>query len=213
MLLQIHSDAAYMNETKARSTAGGHYFLGKPILPNQPIFLNSAIHSLCKVIEVAASAAEAELGSLFLNTQEAVKLRIALDGVGHKQPPTPINIDNSTTFSIIHKTIKQQCSRAMNMRYFWTISKQDDGTVDISWHPRRENLGDYVTKHPPPKIHQNLRSTYLHMKNCSRYLQRNLPPYLLRVCAKPYPFSDMRTRVSPYISMITPYVRRTNQAE
>ena len=86
MILQIHSDAAYMNETKARSTAGGHFFLGNKIIKNKPIFLNGAIHTLCKVIGVAALAAEAELGSLFLNTQEAVKLRLALDEIGHPQP-------------------------------------------------------------------------------------------------------------------------------
>ena len=67
MLLQIHSDAAFMNETRARSTAGGHYFLGKPIHPKRPIFLNGAVHTMCKVFGVSASAAEAELGSLFLN--------------------------------------------------------------------------------------------------------------------------------------------------
>ena len=74
MILQIHSNASNMNETKARSTVGGHYFLGKPIIENKPILLNSAIYSLCKVTGVAASAAELELGSLFLDTQEAVKI-------------------------------------------------------------------------------------------------------------------------------------------
>ena len=83
MILQIHSNAAYMNETRARSTAGGHYLLGKPIQENRPIFLIGSIHTLCKVIGVAASAAETELGSLFLNTQEAVKLQIALDEIGN----------------------------------------------------------------------------------------------------------------------------------
>ena len=96
-----------MNETKARSTAGGNYFLGNPIIENKLIFLNGAIYSLCKVIGVAASAAEAELGSLFLNTQEAVKLRIALDKMGHRQPPTTIHCDNTNANGIIHGIIKQ----------------------------------------------------------------------------------------------------------
>ena len=96
MIPQIHSNAAYMNDTRARSTAGRHYFLGNPLKDNKPIFLNGVIYSLCKVIGVAASAAEAELGSLFLNTQEEVKLRIDLDEMGHRQPPTPIHCDNTT---------------------------------------------------------------------------------------------------------------------
>ena len=110
-----------MNETKARSMDSGHYFLSNNIKSGKPIVLNGAIHTLCKIIGVAASAAEAELGSLFLNTKEKVKLQIALQKLEHTQPPTPIHTDNTTSTGIIHKTIKQQRSRAMNMRYFWTI--------------------------------------------------------------------------------------------
>jgi hypothetical protein len=202
MLLQTHSDAAYTNETKARSTAGGHYFLGKPIKDGQPIFLNGAVHTLCKVIGVAASAAEAELGSLFLNAQEAVKLRLALTEMGHKQPPTPIHVDNSTAVGIVHKTIKQQRSRAMNMRYFWVISKQSDGTISVTWHPGRDNLGDYVSKHHPPKHHQHVRPIYLHMKSSPRFLQRSLPPHLLRGCVKPHVRTALRTRGLRTTSMV-----------
>ena len=78
MILQVHSDAPYMNETKARSTASGHYLLGNNTQSGKPIVLNCAIHTLCKIIGVAASAAEAELRSLFLNTKETVKLRIVI---------------------------------------------------------------------------------------------------------------------------------------
>ena len=212
MLLQIHSDAAYMNKTKARSTAGGHYFLGNKIIQNKPIFLNGAIHSLCKVIGVAASAAEAELGSLFLNTQEAVKLRIALDEMGHKQPPTPIHTDNTTAASIVHGTIKQQRSRAMNMRYFWTLQKQKDKTINVSWHPGKENLGDYVTKHHPPNIHRHVRPLYLHMSTSPRFLQRHAAPHILRGCAKTSTRRTLRVPISPYNSMTRIPTRRYSVA-
>ena len=140
---------------------------------------------MCKVLGIAASAAEAELGSLFLNTQEAIKLRLALDEMGHPQPPTPIHVDNSTAHGIIHETIKKQRSRAMNMRYFWTVEKQRDKTIDVSWHPGKENLGNYVTKHHSGKIHKEIRPTYLHMANSPKYLQRSLPPSVLREKLKP----------------------------
>ena len=179
MILQVHSGAAYMNETKARSTASSRFFLGNKIKEGKPIFLNGAIYTLCKVIAVAASAVEAELGIIFLNAKETVKLRIALQELGHKQPPTPIHTNITTATGIIHKTIKQQQSRAMNMRYFWTISKQDDKTIDVAWHPGRKNLGDYSSKHHPPAIHQNPRPTYLCMPNSPRYLQRSVTSHLL----------------------------------
>ena len=186
MLLQIHSDAAFMNETRARSTAGGHYFLGKPIHPKRPIFLNGAVHTLCKVFGVAASAAEAELGSLFLNAQEAVKLRIALEEMGHKQPPTPLHTDNTTAANIVQGTIKQQRSRAMNMRYFWTVQKQKDKTIDVSWHPGKENLGDYVTKHHDAHTHRTLRPLYLHTTTSPKLLQRSDAPHVLREKTRNY---------------------------
>ena len=74
MILQVHSDASYMNETKASSTYRGHYFFGNNIKSGKPIVLNGDIHTLYKIIGVSASASEAELGNLFLNTQNTVNL-------------------------------------------------------------------------------------------------------------------------------------------
>eukprot|EP00957_Ditylum_brightwellii_P087389 6652023-Ditylum_brightwellii.AAC.1 len=72
MILQVHSNAAYMNETNAHSTAGGHFLLGNKIHPSKPIFLNGAVHILCTILKlVAASAVKAELGALFLNACKA----------------------------------------------------------------------------------------------------------------------------------------------
>ena len=76
MLLKIHSDASYMNEDKARSTAGGYFWLGNEKTVNNKIELNGPIHVLCSVIKlVCSSAAEAELAALFLNSQEAIKMK------------------------------------------------------------------------------------------------------------------------------------------
>ena len=108
IILQVHPDVSYMNDTKACSTASGHYFLSNNIKSGKPIFLNGAIHTLCKITGVTASADEAELGILFLNEQETVKLCIALQEIGHTQPPTTIHTDNTTATGIIQKTIKQQ---------------------------------------------------------------------------------------------------------
>ena len=43
-----------------------------------------------------ASAAETEMGDLFLNCQEAFPIQITLEEMGHSQPPTPVQDDNST---------------------------------------------------------------------------------------------------------------------
>mgnify|MGYP003316164995 FL=1 len=88
----------------------------------KPIKLNGNIAITCAILKsVAASAAEAELGALFLNAQEARIIRLTLAELGHPQPPTPIHIDNSTCVGIVNNTIKRQRPRAMEMRYFWLL--------------------------------------------------------------------------------------------
>jgi len=106
---------------------------------------------------VAASAAEAELGSLFLNTQEAKVIRLILEELGHPQPPTPIHVDNTTAVGIVNNTIKRQRSRSMEMRYFWLLDQETQKYVDIFYHPGQENLGDYPSKHHFGPIHQHVR--------------------------------------------------------
>jgi hypothetical protein len=122
MILNVHSDASYLSAPKARSRAGGYFFLGSLPHDGDPIKLNGAIHVTCTTLKlVAASAAEAKLGALFLNAQEAKVFRLVLVELGHPQPPTPIHIDNTTTAGIVNNTIKQKRSRSMEMRYFWLL--------------------------------------------------------------------------------------------
>ena len=93
MVLNVHSDASYLTAAKGRSRAGGYFFLGSLPRDNQPIKLNGNIAITCAILKlVAASAAEAELGALFLNTQEAKVIRLILEELGHPQPQTPVHI-------------------------------------------------------------------------------------------------------------------------
>ncbi len=120
MILNVNSDASYLSAPKARSRAGGYFFLGSLPRDGVPIKLNGAVHVPCTILKlVAASTAEAELGALFLNTQEAKVFRLVLAKLEHPRPPTPIHIDNTTTVGIVNNPIKCQQSRSMEMRYFW----------------------------------------------------------------------------------------------
>jgi hypothetical protein len=105
MILNIHSNALYFSAPHARSRASSYYFLGSLPIDGNPI--NSTIHVTCTILKlVAVSAAEAELGALLLNAQEAKVLCLTLDKLGHPQPPTPIRIDTTTTVGIVNNTIK-----------------------------------------------------------------------------------------------------------
>eukprot|EP00804_Cyclotella_cryptica_P026379 CCRYP_007675-RA/>CCRYP_007675-RA protein AED:0.41 eAED:0.41 QI:0/0/0/1/0/0/5/0/309 len=72
MVLATHSDAGYLNEPKARSRAGGHFFLSTSadIPPN-----NGAILNIAHIIKhVMSSATEAELAALYINARSHIHL-------------------------------------------------------------------------------------------------------------------------------------------
>jgi hypothetical protein len=58
MVMNIHSDASYLSESKARSRACGHFFMGWMPKDGAPIKINGAFHVSTNVIRfVVASAA------------------------------------------------------------------------------------------------------------------------------------------------------------
>ena len=116
--------------------------------------MNGNILTTCSILKlVAASAAEAELGAVILNAQEAKVIRLILKELGHPQPPIPIHVDNTTTVGIVNNSIKRQRSRAMELRYFWLLYQEAQKILDISHHSGQEILGDYPTKAHFGQIH------------------------------------------------------------
>ena len=54
------------------------------------------------------SAAEAEIRASYMNAQENLPIRTCLEEMVHLQPPTPIQVDNTTAVRFANKTIKQK---------------------------------------------------------------------------------------------------------
>ncbi len=195
MILRIHSDASYLSEAQARSRSGGHFYLGdKP--SNQPTRGNGALLTTSNIMRnVMSSAAEAECGALFNNTQEAVPLRNTLEEMGHPQPPTPVEVDNSTTAGFANQQIKQRKSKSMDMRFYWIQDRVRQRQFNVHWRPGSTNLADYFTKHHPSAHHRKMRNTYLHNLN-------NIHSFDLRGCVNPgspeaqhvWPSSAIRTQ-------------------
>jgi hypothetical protein len=183
MVMNIHTDASYLSETKARSRACGHFFMGWLPKNGEPIRLNGAFYVNTTILRfVVASAAEAELGALFHNCQDGIIFRQTLADLGHPQPRTPVHCDNATAVGIASNTVKRQRSRAMEMRFFWIGDKVAQGMYDISWHPGQENLADYQSKHHIGAHHLAVRPWYLHTKNSPQYLPRAVRPSTLKGC-------------------------------
>jgi hypothetical protein len=72
MKLAIHSNASYLLEPKACSRASGHMFMaGTKEIPIN----NGAVLNILQIVKaVMSSAAEAELGTLFINAKTAVSM-------------------------------------------------------------------------------------------------------------------------------------------
>ena len=80
--------------------------------------LNGFIFIMCKILRnIMASAAEVEYGALFLNGQASAPIRTTFIEMHHPQPPTPIQVENSTAVGISSKSIKQKHSKAMDMHF------------------------------------------------------------------------------------------------
>jgi hypothetical protein len=124
---------------------------------------NGAIYNEASIIKaVMSSAAEAEIASLYTNARKGVEERNVLEEMGHPQPPTPVQTDNSTADGIINSRVQPKRTKAMDMRFHWL---QDRGVNQkqfrFYWRPGSMQRGDYWTKHHPPSHHRHMRSEIL----------------------------------------------------
>jgi hypothetical protein len=174
MVLHIVSDASYLSAPKARSRLAGYFFLSSnmettPADLEMPPPFNAPILINAKIIKtVVSSAAEAELGALFYNAQDGCTLRTSLEDLGHVQPATLIETDNSCAAGIANQTIKRKRSKAMDMKFYWIVDRVTQGQYRIKWRPGKgeskatPNAADYHSKHHSPAHHRLMRSRYLH---------------------------------------------------
>ena len=146
MLLEVHSDASYLSRSRSRSVVGGNAFLGTD---NPPLLATSRVLDV-----IVASAAEAEYGSVFVNAQNAVWLRILLNAFGHPQPATPIKCDNKCAVGLSNDTLKIKRSKSIDMRFHWIRDRIRQGQFTVTWEPGDTNRADFFTKALPTHVHQ-----------------------------------------------------------
>ena len=159
MVLAVHSNASYLNEEEAQSRAGGHHFLSENVpLPTN----NGAIHNVSKIIKgIMSSAAEAKLSAMYINARKAVEERIIFQEMGHEQPATPVQGNNSTAEGIVNKRVQPKRTKAMEMHFHWLRDCIDQKQFRYFWRPGSTNYANYWTKHHPAAHHRNMRSIFL----------------------------------------------------
>jgi hypothetical protein len=62
-----------------------------------------------------SSVTEAELAGLYIMAREAVYIRIILEEMGHKQPPTLLQTNNSMAEAAINGKVQSKQTKAMDM--------------------------------------------------------------------------------------------------
>jgi hypothetical protein len=127
MILHIHSHASYLSENEAKSRAGGFFYMGSNTKTNKKL-TDGAILIISTVLkQVMYLAAEAKSGAVFINAKEGAVLRITLEELGHPQPPTPMETDNTTATGYSNGTIKQKRTKAMDMHFYWIKDRVKQG--------------------------------------------------------------------------------------
>ena len=159
MVLNIHSNASYLTEPKTRSRAGGHWFMSS----NEECAKNNgAVLNIAKIIRnVMTSAAGAEIGALYINTRQAIPVRRLLEEMGHKQPATPTQTDNTTVLGFVTKNLNPKATKSEDMNYWLVRDNQDQGQFSYYWGSGKYNEGDYQTKHHRAAHHRQVRPIYL----------------------------------------------------
>jgi hypothetical protein len=86
-----------------------------------------------------------------------------------------------TAEGIMNGIIKQNRSKAIDMRFYWLKDRVEQGQFRIYWKPGHTNLTYYYTKHHPPGHHKRVRTVYTYteqspvsLQGCIELLSRHL---------------------------------------
>ena len=111
---------------------------------------------------VAASAAETEHASAFINATHGDAARNILRALGCPQGATPMIVDNKYAEGICNNMVKQRRSKTIDMRYHWIRDRVAQDHYQVMWFPGRINLADYFTKSHSEAHYLAMRKYYVH---------------------------------------------------
>ena len=152
---------------------------------NNTIPVNGAGLNIAQIIKaVMSSAAEAELGALFINAKLAVPIRHTLEELGHPQGKTLIQTDNSTANGVVNGKIQPKATKAMDMRFYWLKDKEAQNFFQFFWRPGKNNMADYWTKHHAAIHHENICSQILSKPSAIQHLKQCLTGALRHAVAR-----------------------------
>ena len=186
MILATESDASYLSAPNAKSRLGAvHYLTEQPNIVDgkaaSPIRRNGVIHVMAKITRIVVSSAmEAEVGAAYEAARDACFLRTALEELGHPQPPTTINVDNTAAVGFATKSTRIRRSKAIDMRFHWLADRVDRGQFIVFWTRGVHNNADYVTKLHPPAHNLEMRGKFF----ATEHLANLVVARILKGCSR-----------------------------
>ena len=94
-------------------------------------------------------------------TREAVYIRIILEEMGHRQPPTPLQTNSLMADAVCNGNIQPKRTKAMDMRFHWLRDKECQKQFRIYWRQGKLNYADYWTKHHPAAHQKGVRREFI----------------------------------------------------
>ena len=123
---------------------------------------NGAVINILQIMKtIISSEAEAEIGAMYVNAREAVPARQSLNEMGHRQPRTPMQTDNTAAHSIVTNNVQPKRTKAIDMRFHWLRFRDAQEQFRYYWRPGSQNWAGYWTKHFPAPHHINMRPEFL----------------------------------------------------
>ncbi len=119
-------------------------------------FNNGAILNISQMIRaVMSSAAEAELGALFINAKSVVSIQQTLIKLGHPQPRTPMQTDNATAHALLTNKNLTQSTQGHGHAFPLATVPQRPRTVPLlleTWHTKLGRLLHQASPRNTPQI-------------------------------------------------------------
>ncbi|KAL7475371.1 hypothetical protein ACHAW6_001288 [Cyclotella cf. meneghiniana] len=130
MILAVHSDASYLSEPKARSRAGGHFFLSHDTATPQ-IWCHSQHSTHNKTHHVVSN--RSRISSLIHHgTRGSLHPKNSQQN-GTQQPPTPLQTDNAMANAVINGKIQPKHTKAIYIRFRWLRDRECQEQFRFYW--------------------------------------------------------------------------------
>ena len=101
--------------------------------------------------------------------REAVYIRIILEEMGHRQPPTPLQTDNSMAEAVVNGKIQPKWTKATDMRFHWLRDRECKEEFRITLQHNQQLL-DYIATQEEDVLKFNASDTKLAAHSDTSYL-------------------------------------------